>query len=1071
MVDLAFAPQHNMVSYLEKPEEPLNDVYVTPTLTKKIFSNMIRKSEKSSGTVTSLFASMLAQLEVVEGVGLGNHPESQPSPSPAQPISESQIPESSSSPQNTQSPRQTLEGTGFPHTMGPNFPDPSVDLEAVHKEGVTVCDPPLSTGNTVGSREDGMEHAFELTDHVSQIPHDSPLSGGHTPGSDKGSMTLKELMDLCTTLSHKVLDLEKVKTAQSKEIRHSLDRRKVSKQERKNLKSQQKFQDIDDLVDEEVIVEDKGSGEKGGRTAETVSTARPEVSTAAPKTPPTTTTLFDDKGVTIADTLETKKRDQYQIERDAEVALKIQADLDEQVRTERERQEESSKAALAKLYEEVQSQIDADHELATRLTYEEQEKYTVKERSKLLAEFFESRKKQLAKERAKAIKINPPIKTQLRSLMMTYLKHTCSEEDEKRVGSRNKRAACLSLKQKSPMKKKVNDHEFVDNDKELRKWLKELGTIEAGGVHVYKLTRLDGSYRHFSTSSRMLEVLDRQDVLDLHKIIMKRFPANDLEERFNTIAGNLVKEILHKLSLPDHMSILTDSKVTPTNHRRMTNLYSSPRFVANYFIADSHKVLKLKNIKKDGYTRFQHQEQYVHVGPEVIRSQDGKSLIFTTQQSSNQKLTPFTIVEWIVQFIAVFACLRDVVIASIKFGLWDRISFVLEEINKEGPANTNSTKCVVDVKTDVEPVEHDVLVASKHVSKGCAGITLEDVLTFTKEYFLFSNQDCLTRTNKVVKPSVKVCMSQSYLLEILSEAANSLGEHETLSNLMLSQFLKTQFPSASLTLLEDDFTADLLTNLSKNGDHVSLSIMLFSSNLSDFRAEKGFSDTHVGTNDAIELLLKAPMFVDLSLWSCWDYKFAPSLGPLVGWLLSNVTTKELLCLVTKDGKVLRLDHSAIEFQRFEAELLVSAFCLVIKDAQLVILSECKSKEDHMLIRELRFSLENEIIPSLETNVPSKDGNKDSVTTLIVHNEKSIIVLNNEQGFSAENIKALYDVGKKKASSGYIGKKGIGFKLVFRVTDAPEIHFNRFHIDSVYVPMGQNENFATKEMISESIHPK
>ncbi|GKE76399.1 hypothetical protein Tco_1542519, partial [Tanacetum coccineum] len=37
-------------------------------------------------------------------------------------------------------------------------------------------------------------------------------------------------------------------------------------------------------------------------------------------------------------------------------------------------------------------------------------------------------------------------------------------------------------------------------------------------------------------------------------------------ERFDTSAGNPVKEVLLKLSLPDHRSILTDSKVTPTNH-------------------------------------------------------------------------------------------------------------------------------------------------------------------------------------------------------------------------------------------------------------------------------------------------------------------------------------------------------------------------------------------------------------------------------------------------------------------------------------------------------------------------
>ncbi|GJT39136.1 hypothetical protein Tco_0348259 [Tanacetum coccineum] len=50
--------------------------------------------------------------------------------------------------------------------------------------------------------------------------------------------------------------------------------------------------------------------------------------------------------------------------------------------------------------------------------------YTIEERSKLLAEFFERRKKLLAEERAAAVRNKPPTRTQLRSLMMTYLKHT-----------------------------------------------------------------------------------------------------------------------------------------------------------------------------------------------------------------------------------------------------------------------------------------------------------------------------------------------------------------------------------------------------------------------------------------------------------------------------------------------------------------------------------------------------------------------------------------------------------------------------------------------------------------------
>ncbi|GJZ84604.1 hypothetical protein Tco_0649943 [Tanacetum coccineum] len=71
---------------------------------------------------------------------------------------------------------------------------------------------------------------------------------------------------------------------------------------------------------------------------------------------------------------------------------------------------------------------DASEELAARLQIEEREReremYIIEERSKLLAEFFERRKKLLAEERVAAVRNKPPTRTQLRSLMMTFLKHT-----------------------------------------------------------------------------------------------------------------------------------------------------------------------------------------------------------------------------------------------------------------------------------------------------------------------------------------------------------------------------------------------------------------------------------------------------------------------------------------------------------------------------------------------------------------------------------------------------------------------------------------------------------------------
>nr|GFD22836.1 hypothetical protein [Tanacetum cinerariifolium] len=88
-------------------------------------------------------------------------------------------------------------------------------MAQIRSEGALIqsIDPPLSIGYIIGSGEDRMEHDIELTDLEPQTPHDSPVSGGHTPRSDEGSITLKELTDLYTTLLQKVLDLENVKTA------------------------------------------------------------------------------------------------------------------------------------------------------------------------------------------------------------------------------------------------------------------------------------------------------------------------------------------------------------------------------------------------------------------------------------------------------------------------------------------------------------------------------------------------------------------------------------------------------------------------------------------------------------------------------------------------------------------------------------------------------------------------------------------------------------------------------------------------------------------------------------------
>ncbi|GJV87732.1 ribonuclease H-like domain-containing protein [Tanacetum coccineum] len=161
------------------------------------------------------------------------------------------------------------------------------------------------------------------------------------------------------------------------DLAHGMDYMETEEVMKEGMQSNE-IEELNLDVDIEVIAEDKGSGEKGGST---VSTARPEVDTARPdvdaarqevsvvepRTPPTTTSIFDDEDITMAQTL-----------------IKIK-------------------------------------EEKVREKGEEREEYTIEEREKFLAETIAAQRKFRAAQRATEIRSRPPTKSQLRNLMMTYL--------------------------------------------------------------------------------------------------------------------------------------------------------------------------------------------------------------------------------------------------------------------------------------------------------------------------------------------------------------------------------------------------------------------------------------------------------------------------------------------------------------------------------------------------------------------------------------------------------------------------------------------------------------------------
>ncbi|GJR55293.1 hypothetical protein Tco_1405814 [Tanacetum coccineum] len=104
------------------------------------------------------------------------------------------------------------------------------------------------------------------------------------------------------------------------------------------------------------------------------------------------------------------------------------------------------------------------------------------------------------------------------------------------------------------------------------------------------------------------------------EILLESTSNKLMVERFYTSAGNPVKEILLKLNLPDHRSILTDSKILKDGGEDL-------RYSDTDRLSRSDEVLKLKNFKKDATLKLSkstNQEWYEHVGPEVTRSQDDK---------------------------------------------------------------------------------------------------------------------------------------------------------------------------------------------------------------------------------------------------------------------------------------------------------------------------------------------------------------------------------------------------------------------------------------------------------------
>lgn len=109
-------------------------------------------------------------------------------------------------------------------------------------------------------------------------------------------------------------------------------------------------------------------------------------------------------------------------------------------------------------------------------------------------------------------------------------------------------------------------------------------------------------------------------------------------------------------------------------------------------------------------------------------------------------------------------------------------------------------------------------------------------------------------------------------------------------------------------------------------------------------------------------------------------------------------------------------------------------------------AELYAKDVHFLMELIQNAEDNEysegVKPSLEFIITSQDITGSGASD-------TLLVFNNEKGFSTKNIESICSVGRstKKGNRkrGYIGEKGIGFKSVFLISSQPYIFSNGYQI--------------------------
>ncbi|GJX39103.1 hypothetical protein Tco_0252406 [Tanacetum coccineum] len=576
-----------------------------------------------SGRVTPLLSTMVVQNQSKLGEGLAN---------PTDPHHTPTIIQSSTQPQKTQKPRKPKrKDTQVPQ---PSDPSENVADEAVHKElgdslvraatTASSLEAEQDSGNITKTRskatpnessslgttsgggprcQETMGDTIAQTrfENVSKHSNDSLLARGNTLRSDEDRLKLNELMELCTTLQNRVLDLEKTKTTQQNEI-DSLKRR-VKKLEKKRSSRTHKLKRlykvgltarVESSGDEEDLGEDASkqgrrinaidadeditlvnvqddadnemfdvnvlNGEEVFVAGQNENVVEEVVDVVQVSTAATTVTITTEE-ITLAQTLKALKtlkpkdkgkgimieepmkpmKKKVQIMLDEEVASKLQAEFDEEERLARKKagKEKEANIALIEEWDDIQEKIDADYHLAKRMQVQEQEELSNAEKATLFQQLLEKRKKHFAAKRLNDLKSKGF--DSIQEMFDRAFKRQKVDDDKETIELKQ----CMEI---------ILDEEEVTIDaiplavKSPR--IVDWKIYKEGKKSYYQIIKANVKSQMYKIFSQMLKSFDREDLEDLYKLVKARYGSTRRVESMDYLLWNDMK-IMFELHVED----------------------------------------------------------------------------------------------------------------------------------------------------------------------------------------------------------------------------------------------------------------------------------------------------------------------------------------------------------------------------------------------------------------------------------------------------------------------------------------------------------------------------------------